>query len=75
MGGDPVESFRRTARISEEELPDVVHQLAPDEVAHLAELLQAALDRRRDEIRTSIDEGMGMVPRPLRGPVKKVLGV
>lgn len=75
MAEDPVEAFRRTARVERDQLPAVVEQLDPEEAARLTGLLQDALDRRHDEIVTSIDQGMGMVPRPLRGPVKKALGV
>lgn len=75
MAQDPVEAFRRTARVQRDELPALLEHLDPDEAVRLTELLQSALDRRHDEIETSVDEGLGMVPRPLRGPVKKILGV
>lgn len=75
MAQDPVEAFRRTARVQRDELPALLERLDPDEIARLTELLQSALDRRHEEIETSVDEGLGMVPRPLRGPVKKILGV
>ena len=75
MAQDPVEAFRRTARVQPDEVPTLVEELQDDEAAQLTELLQSALERRHDEIERSIDDGLSMVPRPLRGPVKKVLGV
>ena len=75
MARDPVEEFRRTARVAPDAVPRLVHDLDEDEAADLTRLLQSALDRRHDEITASVDEGMGMIPRPLRGTIKKVLGV
>ena len=75
MAQDPVEAFRRTARIQRDEVPSLVEELEDDEAGRLTELLESALERRHDEIERSIDDGVGMVPRPLRGPVKKALGV
>lgn len=75
MAQDPVETFRRTARVQRHEVPRLVEELEDDEAARLTELLQSALERRHDEIATSIDDGLSMVPRPFRGSVKKILGV
>lgn len=75
MAPDPVDAFRRTALVERDQVPRVVEDLAPDELAQLTGLLETALERRHDEIARAIDEGLGMVPRPLRGPVKKIVGV
>ena len=73
--GDAVDRFSRVARVDRSRLPDLLDDCSEDEVGRLADLLESALQARHDEVSTSIDDGLGMVPRPLRRPVKKVLGV
>lgn len=75
MGHDPTDAFCRAAGVERHEAPSILDELDPAQASRLTELLRSALERRHDEIETAIDEGLRMVPRPLRGPVKKIVGV
>ncbi len=75
MSSDPIDAMCHRGRFARSDLPAFVDELTPDEATRLAELFHRAVDRRKDELEESIDEGLTLVPRPLRGPVKKILGV
>lgn len=57
------------------EPPDGIRALPEDVVADLADAIAGARAHQRDELRRASDESLGHVPRMLRGPVKKVLGL
>lgn len=75
MGHDPTDAFCRAAGVERHEAPSILDELDPAQASGLTDLLQSALERRHDEIARAVDEGLGMVPRPLRGPVRKIVGV
>ena len=55
--------------------PEEFAQLSADETAHLAAALQSAITHRSELIDTSIQESLKHLPRPVRGAVKRVLGM
>lgn len=54
-------------------VPDGLSTLKDDELTHLAELLRAAKQRQSQALETAIEEALGIVPRIVRGSVRKVL--
>ncbi len=58
-----------------EDLPDGLGALAPEQVEHLAGLIRAARDRQDERLAEGAAAALTVVPRPLRGPVRKALGV
>jgi hypothetical protein len=70
--GDPHADLRRELRA---EIPPAIAALSDAEQARLAELLRAARERQRAALERALDDGLGFVPRMLRGPVKKALGL
>jgi hypothetical protein len=53
--------------------PDGLSTLTDEELTHLADLLQDAKQRQTKALETAIEEALGIVPRLVRGPVRKVL--
>jgi len=53
--------------------PGGLKTLDDEELAHLAKLLHDAKQRQLAQLETAIDEALGIVPRLVRGPVRKVL--
>ena len=49
--------------------------LAEDETLQLAELIKAARARQAAELEASLLKALEIVPRPLRGTVRKVVGL
>lgn len=56
------------------EVPPGVATLAPDVQERLAGLVDAARARQSRELKRALDDTLRIVPRPLRGLVRKVLG-
>ncbi|WP_354697717.1 hypothetical protein DSM112329_03356 [Paraconexibacter sp. AEG42_29] len=56
-----------------EELPAGITALGPDTVARVRALVAAAEQRQAEEADAALDTALGIVPRPLRGVVRKVL--
>jgi hypothetical protein len=48
--------------------------LGPDAEARIAELVRAAEARQTQELRRALDHTLRIVPRPLRGIVRKMVG-
>jgi hypothetical protein len=69
---DPVADLKRELRA---EVPPAIAALPETEVAALAGMLGDARERQRAALERALDEGLGFVPRLLRGPVKKALGL
>jgi hypothetical protein len=69
---DPVARLEQTLRGP---LPPTVAALDPEVVAALADTLQDAKRRLAEVVLAALDESMRHVPLPLRGLVRKVLGV
>lgn len=57
------------------ELPDGFGALTDADATRLAETLQAARRRQADELAAAADDALGHLPRPLRGPVRKLVGL
>ena len=55
--------------------PAEFEQLSATDRAHLGEALQAASDRRSQQIDVSIDESLSHLPGLLRGTVRRALGM
>lgn len=49
--------------------------LSEDETQQLADLVQAARRRQGEELEASLHKALEIVPRPLRGTVRKVVGL
>lgn len=49
--------------------------MKPAEAAKLTALVDAAIDEQRAQLREAVDNGFDVIPRLLRLPVKKLLGV
>jgi hypothetical protein len=47
----------------------------PEGLARLAEAITHARARHRRELATATEQALSHVPRPLRGPVRKVIGL
>ncbi len=54
-------------------LPDGLSTLNDEELAHLAGLLHDAKQRQSEALEAAIEEALGIVPRLVRGSVRKVL--
>jgi hypothetical protein len=55
-------------------VPDGIAALGPDAVATVQTLVQDAERAQARELRASLDRTLSIVPRPLRGVVKKLAG-
>lgn len=69
---DPVARLEESLRGP---LPPSVAALEPQVLATLADALQDARRRLGEDLLAALDESMRHVPLPLRGLVRKVLGV
>jgi len=56
-------------------LPDPPRSLGGDQAAELSGHAEAALHRQRDELAQALEAALGHVPWPLRGAVRRVLGL
>jgi hypothetical protein len=54
-------------------MPDGIRDLGPDVAARVSTLVQAAEERQVREGEQAVEEALAIVPRPLRGLVRKVL--
>lgn len=54
-------------------IPESFSKLTDEQLGRLADALDAARQRERRELTEAMENGLGFVPRMLRGPVKKVL--
>ncbi len=57
------------------DLPDGFGALSEDDATRLAETLTAARRRQAEELAAAADDALGHLPRPLRGPVRKLVGL
>ncbi len=57
------------------EVPPGIAGLAPDAADRVQALVEQARARQLRELGEALDHTMRLVPRPLRGVVRKVLGV
>ncbi len=58
-----------------DELPEGLGALSSKQVEHLAGLIRAAKERQDERLAEGAAAALTVVPRPLRGPVRKALGV
>ena len=56
------------------EPPPDLASLGDEQLADLAEAIETARTRQREELHAAIDDAYGHLPRLLRGPLRKVLG-
>jgi|GEM_PF-2489760 len=49
--------------------------LAPEDARKLQRLIEARLASQERELADAVERSLGIVPRLLRGPIKKVLGL
>jgi hypothetical protein len=54
-------------------LPDPPASLDRKRAAKLTACTEAALTRQRRELRSAIEKGLGRVPWPLRGTVRRIM--
>jgi hypothetical protein len=55
-------------------VPAGLTRLAPAELSHLAGAVQAARRRQAAELHAAGEQALGLVPRLLRGPIRRVIG-
>lgn len=53
--------------------PEGLSTLTDEELTHLADLLHDAKQRQSQELDAAIEQALGIVPRLMRGPVRKAL--
>ncbi len=53
--------------------PAAIAALTASEIETLSSLLVSARERQRDALERAVDDGLGFLPRLLRGAVKKAL--
>jgi len=67
----------KTRRLLEEELemrlPDGLRELTDEELADLADRVLEAKERQSLALEVGIDDALEIVPRLVRGPVRKIL--
>lgn len=68
------EGGRRDRFAAAEIVPDGIAALGPGVGAEIEELVRDARRRQVVELRESLDHTLRIVPRPLRGLVRKVVG-
>jgi hypothetical protein len=56
------------------EIPPGISALGPEAVGLVERLVAAAEERQDAELRGSLEKSLRMVPRPVRGVVRRVLG-
>ncbi len=54
-------------------VPDGFTQLTDDQLLALADLLQDAKALGQEELQAGLEESLNIVPRLMRGPVRKIL--
>ena len=54
-------------------LPEGLDVLSAKQLGTLADLLAAAKARQADELQEGVEESLNIVPRLMRGPVRKIL--
>ena len=54
-------------------LPDGFSALSDEQLLALADLLHDAKARQRHELEDGVEESLNIVPRLMRGPVRKIL--
>ncbi len=67
------EPLRELERLVGAPLPDAVRGLKPEQIATLTAAVETALLRQQADLAAAIDDGLGFVPRMLRGVVKKTV--
>lgn len=55
------------------QLPDGFAQLSAEQLRSLAELLREAKQRQSHELDEGVDGSLDIIPRLMRGPVRKIL--
>jgi hypothetical protein len=67
------DSRRTLERELDGRIPDGLSTLTDDELSHLADLLRDTKQRQSQALEAAIESALGIVPRLVRGPVRKVL--
>jgi len=62
-------------RVELGDLPPGLDGLTAEQAAHLATLVRAAKERQAERLAEGAAATLSVVPRPLRGPVRRALGV
>jgi hypothetical protein len=60
---------------SEQALPDPPRSLEREHAAALRAHTEAAFERQRRELAESLEAALGQIPWPLRGAVRRVMGL
>jgi hypothetical protein len=58
-----------------DQLPDPPASLDPKRAAELRTQTEAALRRQRSELASALERALEQIPRPLRGAVRRVVGL
>jgi len=54
-------------------VPAGLEHLSDEQLLALADLLQEARERGREELQAGLEDSLNFVPRLMRGPVRKIL--
>lgn len=54
-------------------VPDGLHELSDDQLLTLADLLRGARARQKQQLDDGVEDSLDIVPRLMRGPVRKML--
>jgi hypothetical protein len=65
----------KTMARSVDQLPDPPPSLDPDDAKRLRAMTEAALQSQRRELAASLERALGHIPRPLRGAVRRAVGL
>jgi hypothetical protein len=55
-------------------VPPGVAQLPAEHLHHLADAVRSARRRQADELQAAGDKALNVIPRLLRGPIRKIVG-
>ena len=55
--------------------PPTVARLPSEDLQHLAGVIRSARHRQAAELQAAGDQAFNLVPRLLRGPIKKIVGI
>lgn len=67
------DSRRTLERELGDKIPDGLSTLTDEELSHFADLLRDTKQRQSQALESAIEDALGIVPRIVRGSVRKVL--
>jgi hypothetical protein len=68
------EGFEALAGELGDDLPKALKRLEPDQLTDLAQAIAATRQRQSDAFAAGSERALGMIPRLLRGPIRRIVG-